>query len=211
MWRGIFQNFWFKLVAMVMALLLWFHVATDRVYEHGDKFPLEIINIPERLLLTEKLPDHVNVMIEGKGKELLKLILAEKKSLKINAQEFKRGETEFTVKPEDIPMPQGLELNVTTILPPKNLKIRLDYPMEKELQVKPNVSVLPAEGYEQLGDLHYNPKEVTITGPRSWVRNLQEIQTKERVIEDAKAPVSEQIDLVLPEGYNLSLSQTTTP
>jgi YbbR domain-containing protein len=207
MWRRIFQNFWFKLVAVVMALLLWLNVATDRVYQYTERFPLEITDIPQQLLLAEKPPDHVNVTVEGKGKELLKLILAEKKSLKIDAAEFKRGETDYTVKPEDVPIPEDLELTVTTILPPKNLKVRLDYSMEKPLPVKPEVRVIPADGYEQVGGLHYSPKEVVISGPRMWLRNLQEIQTQKQEIQDAKESVSGQLGLVLPEGYNLSLSQ----
>lgn len=203
----IFQNLWFKLVAVVMALLLWFHVATDKDYEYSDKFPLEIVGIPEPLLLAERLPDHANVTIRGKGKELLKLKIAEKDSLRIDAREFKRGDTEYLIKPEDVPLPEGLELSVTTVLPPKKLKISLDYPMEKKLQVRPQVTVLPAEGFVQTGEVHYSPKEVMISGPRMWVRNLKDIHTQEKVIEDATESISEQIDLMLPEGYNLSLSQ----
>lgn len=206
MWRIIFQNFWFKLVAIIMALFLWFHVATDRVYEHTDTFPLEIFNIPERLILAEELPEQVSVTIRGKGKELLKLLLAEKKSLKIDTQEFKKGETNYEIKPEQIPIPEGLELRVANILPPKNLKIRLDYPMEKKVKVQPNIKILPAEGFEQVGELHYNPKEVVISGPRMWVRGLKVIHTQEKVIEGAEVSISDQVDLALPEGYNLSLS-----
>jgi YbbR domain-containing protein len=207
MWRTIFQNLWFKLVAVAMALLLWFHVATDNVYEYGDKFPLELAKIPETLLLAEKLPEYVNVTIQGKGKELIKLMVTEKESLKIDAGEFKRGETDYSIKPEDVPLPEGLELRVANILPPKNLKINLDYPMEKKVQVQPRITVLPEDGFIKVGDPHYNPKEVTISGPRTWVRNISEVVTRERIIENAKEPISEQIDLVKPEGYNLVLSQ----
>ena len=190
-----------------MALLLWFHVATDKTYEYSERFPLEITNVPEQLLLAEKLPQQVNVTIRGKGKDLLKLMMAETKSVKIEAKEFTRGETDYVIRPEGIPIPEGLELRVTAVLPPKNLKVRLDYPMEKELKVQPNVTVMPAEGFEQVGDLHYNPREVSISGPRMWVRNLKVIHTEEKVIEGASEPISEQIDLILPEGYNLSLSE----
>ena len=75
MWRILFQNFWFKLVAVVMALLLWFHVATDKMYDHTDSFPLEILNVPDPLILAEELPHQVSVTIRGKGKDLLKLLL----------------------------------------------------------------------------------------------------------------------------------------
>jgi len=206
MWRILFQNFWFKLVAILMALLLWFHVATDQVYEHTDTFPLEIFNIPERLILAEKLPEQVSVTIRGKGKELLKLLLVEKKSLKIDAQKFKRGEIDYGIQPEQIPIPEGLELRETNVLPPKNLKIRLDYPMEKKVKVQPNIKIMPAEGFKQVGELHHNPEEVMISGPRMWVRSLKVIHTQKQVIENAEEPIFDQVDLVLPQGYNLTLS-----
>lgn len=206
MWRFIFQNFWFRLVAIIMALFLWFHVATDKMYEHQYSFPLEIFNISERLILAEKLPEQVTVTIRGKGKELLKLLLAEKKSLKIDAQEFNRGETTYPINPDQIPIPEGLELRVADVLSPRDIKIKLDYPMEKKVKVQPNIKILPAQEFRRVGDLHYNPQEVMISGPRMWVRGISEIHSQEKVIEDAKELVSGQFDLILPEGYNLNLS-----
>jgi YbbR domain-containing protein len=208
MWRILFQNVWFKLVAIVMALFLWFHVATDQVYDHTDSFPLEILNIPQPLLLAEELPSQVSVTIRGKGKELLKMLVAEKKSIRIDVQEFKRGETEYELTTEQIPIPEGLELRVTNILSPKSLKIKLDYPMEKTVQVQPNINILPVEGHVKVGETHYNPKEIDVSGPRMWVRGIKAIQTQEVVIENAGQPISDQVDLVMPEGYNLTLSTT---
>ena len=206
MWQIIFQSFSFKLAAVVMALLLWFHVATDKVYEHGHSFSLEILNVPERLILAEEIPHEIDVKFRGRGKELLKLLLAEKTSVTIDAQEFKRGETDYSIEPEQVPIPEGLELKVTGILPSENLKVWLDYSMEKELKVQPVIRITPADGFDKVGELHYNPQEVTISGPRMWVRDLKEISTQEMVIEDADEPVSHQVDLAIPEGYNLLLS-----
>ncbi|MGB2981235.1 MAG: hypothetical protein WBC77_08310, partial [Candidatus Zixiibacteriota bacterium] len=100
MWRIIFQSFWFKLAAIVMALLLWLHVATDKVYEHSHIFPLEILDVPEGLILAEQIPDQIDIKVRGRGKALLKLLLADKKSIKIDAQKFKRGETDYSIEPE---------------------------------------------------------------------------------------------------------------
>ena len=176
------------------------------MYEHAERFPLEVLNFPERLILAEKLPEQVDVTIRGKGKELLKLLLAEKKSVKIDVHELKRGETEYVIKPEQVPIPEGLELRVADILSPDELKIRLDYPMEKKVRVQPNIKVLPAEGFEQASELHYNPKEVVISGPGMWVRSVMVIQTQEKVFENVQEPISDQVELVSPQGYNLSLS-----
>lgn len=206
MWRFIFQNFWFKLMAILMALLLWFHVATDKVYEYTQTFPLGIINIPSNLVLAEKLPDQVEVKIRGKGKELLKLFLSERKSVNIDAKEFKNGETNYDLKPNQIPIPEGLELQVTDIRSPQELKIKLDHLLDKKVKIQPNVQILPADGFVQVGELHYTPKEVVISGPTMWVNGLEEAFTQKKVIQNADKPISDQLDLVLPPGYNLNLS-----
>jgi YbbR domain-containing protein len=206
MWRIIFQNFWFKLVALLMALLLWFHVATDKVYEYTRSFSLEISNIPAHLILAEKIPDQVKVKIRGKGKELLKLLLAERESIKIDVKELKNGETDYVIKPEQIPIPEGSGLQVTDILSPPSLKIKLDHLLEKKVKVQPHIGVLPADGFVQVGELHYGPKEVMISGPKIEVTQIEVIHTKEKVIQNAEKSVSEQLDLVMPPGYNLKVS-----
>lgn len=206
MWRIIFQNFWYKLVALIMAMLLWFHVATDHVYETTRTFPLEIINIPPQLVLAEGLPNQVEVKIRGRGKEHLKLLLAEKKSLKIDAKLFKKGETDYLIKPQQIPIPEGLELEVTGIISPQDLKIKLDDLLEKKVEVKPRITIIPAAGLVIVGELHYSPKEVTVSGPKRWVADLEEIVTVQKVMDNLGKNIKDQAELLLPPGYNLHLS-----
>ncbi len=206
MWRIIFRNFWFKLAAIFMAMLLWFHVATDHVYETTRAFPLQIINIPAHLVLADKLPDQVEVKIRGRGKEHLKLLLAERKSLDIDAKLFKTGETNYVIKPQQIPIPEGLELEVTSIILPQDLKIRLDNLVEKKVRVQPRITIRPAVGFVQAGELSFSPKEVTISGPKEWVVDLKEVFTDQKVIDNAEKKVTDQADLLPPPGYNLHLS-----
>ena len=82
MWKFILRNFGFKIVAVVMALLLWFHVATEKVYEYTKSFPVEMSNVPEGLVLAREVPKEIQVKIQGKGKELLKLLLMEKRIIR---------------------------------------------------------------------------------------------------------------------------------
>lgn len=189
-----------------MALLLWFHVATDKTYEYARSFPLEISNIPPHLVLAEKIPEEVKVKIRGRGKELLKLLLAERKSLKIDAKEFKNEETDYVIKPEQIPIPEGLELQVSDILFPRDLKIKLNQLKEKKVKVQPDIQIFTADGFVQVGELHYTPKEVVISGPKMWVNGLETVHTQKKVIENANESIKDQLDLLVPPGYNLSLS-----
>jgi YbbR domain-containing protein len=209
MWRFLFRNFWYKLAALIMALLLWFHVATDHIYETTRTFPLEIVNLPPQLVLSEKIPRQVEVDIRGRGKEHLKFLLSERRSIKIDAKLFKTGETDYVIKPQQIPIPEGLELEVTNIILPQELKIKLDNLLEKQVEVRPRITILPEKGFIQVGELHYSPKSVVVSGPKSWVTNLKEIYTSQKVLDKVTKPVSEQADLLLPPGYNLHLSSQT--
>lgn len=206
MWKFILENFGFKIVAVVMALLLWFHVATEKVYEYTKSFPLKISNIPEELVLAQKVPGDIQAKIRGKGKELLKLVLMEKKNLQIDVGDFKAGESNYDLKPDEIPIPEGLDLKVEEILSPKSIKIDLDLLMEKKVPVSSQITILPKEGYLQMGEVSLDPPEVIISGPRKFVRRIKSIQTEEKTLKEIDEPISGQISLTLPEGYNLELS-----
>jgi YbbR domain-containing protein len=206
MWKFIFENFWFKIVALVMALLLWFHVATEKVYEYTKNFPVKISNLPKGLILSEEIPQEVQVNIRGKGKELLKLLLTEKKNLQIDIKDFKAGESDYTFKPQEIPIPEGLDLKVDEIVSPKSIKINLDHSTEKKVPIHSQITILPEEGYLQVGEVSLAPLEVVISGPIKLVRGIESIETEKKVLDGVTQPISDRIGLTLPKGYNLKLS-----
>jgi YbbR domain-containing protein len=206
MWKFILKNFGFKIVAVVMALLLWFHVATEKVYEYTKSFPVKILNIPEELILSQEVPEEVQVKIQGKGKELLKLLLMEQKNLQIDIGDFRVGENNYSFKPEEIPIPVGLDLKVGEILSPQSMKIKLDRLIEKKVPIHSQITILPEEGYLLIGEVSLDSHEVVISGPRRLVRKIKSIQTEKKGLEGVTEPISDQIGLTLPEGYNLELS-----
>ncbi|MCK4494953.1 MAG: YbbR-like domain-containing protein, partial [Candidatus Aminicenantes bacterium] len=189
-----------------MALLLWFHVATEKVYEYTKSFPVKISNIPEELILSQEVPEEVQVKIQGKGKELLKLLLMEQKNLQIDIGDFRVGENNYSFKPEEIPIPQGLDLRVKEILSPQSIKINLDRLIESKVPIRSQITILPEDGYLQTGEVSLDSHEVVISGPRRLMRKIKSIQTEKKMLESVTEPISDQIALILPEGYNLELS-----
>ena len=206
MWKFILKNFGFKIVAVVMALLLWFHVATEKVYEYTKSFPVEISNTPEELVLAREIPKEIQAKIQGKGKELLKLLLMENRILQIDIGSFRAGENNYDFKPEEIPMPEGLYLRVGEILSPKSMRINLDRLMEKKVAILSQITIVPEEGYMATGEVSLQPQEVTISGPRGFVRKIKSVKTEEYLLENVSEAVSDRVGLILPEGYNLELS-----
>lgn len=202
MWRKIFENIWLKLGALFLALLLWFHVTTERSNQHDFTYPLEIVNIPDNLILYDQTPDKVKVLVEGRGKTLVRLFLSRKEKVEIDGSEFKAREIRYQIKPEQITLPSE-NLKVVEILSPKEFKIKLDYLMKKKVSVVSQVIVQPDEDFLLLGQPKLQPEEVVIEGPRRFVRLINSVVTESMVVEDVRAPVSQGVDLIWPEGFNV--------
>ena len=59
----LFENFWVKIAALVLAVLLWLHVATDKTYQMQLALPLTQVELSGDLTLTEPPPESVLVVV----------------------------------------------------------------------------------------------------------------------------------------------------
>lgn len=202
MWKRIFENIWLKLGALFLALLLWFHVITDRPHEHTFFCDLRVVNVPDNLIIYEEIPREVRFLVEGKGKTLIRLFLSQKGELIIDGTDFKAREINYQIKPEEIRLPTE-NLEVKEITSPKKFKIKLDYFRKKKVKVIPQIVINPEDDFLFFGDIKLQPEEVVLEGPRRFVRTISSVLTESRVIEGAKEPVSESVDLIPPEGFNV--------
>ncbi|MGB2697518.1 MAG: hypothetical protein WBD28_06625 [Candidatus Zixiibacteriota bacterium] len=202
MGKGFFRDIWLKLGALFLALLLWFHVITDRSYEFTLSCPLKVVNIPDNLIIYEEVPREVNFLVKGKGKTILKLFLSQREELKIDGSKFTAREINYQIKPEEISLPtENLEVQEITF--PERFNIKLDYFRKKKVKVIPRIVINPDVDFLFLGDVKIQPQEVVVEGPRRFVRTISSVLTESKVIEEVKEPVSESVDLIPPDGFNV--------
>jgi len=70
--KSLLENFWLKIVALIMGLLLWFHVATEKIYNYEVRVPISEIALDDSLTLANRPPDSITVVVAAKGKQLLR-------------------------------------------------------------------------------------------------------------------------------------------
>jgi YbbR domain-containing protein len=202
----IFSNFGLKIAALFLALLLWFHATTDKTFIYDFDLPLILSGLSSDLILASPLPPKIKVKIRGRGKQLIKYFLSEKESVVIDASQSKYRETDYTVKPEDIPLPKDLSLEVERIDSPKQIRISLDYFSEKEVPVKAQVEAVPQSGYVQVDSLELKPNKILLSGPRTLTRKIEQVDTERRILGSLSSSASGFVPLIMPEGFNLKLS-----
>jgi YbbR domain-containing protein len=200
--NGFFKDIWLKLGAIFLALLLWFHVITDRPHEHVFSCDLKVVNIPDNLIVYEEIPQEVKFSVEGRGKTLIRLFLSQKGELIIDGTDFRPRDINYRIKPEEINLPVE-NLEVKEIVSPKSFKIKLDFFRKKKVKVVPQIVINPDDEFLFFGDIKLQPEEVEVAGPRRIVQTISSVLTESKVIELAREPVSESVDLIPPEGFNV--------
>lgn len=199
------DNLWLKLGAILLACLLWLYASTDKSYDYTFSYRVELVNLSPELILSEPLPSEVKVKISGKGKELFKLLLLEKRSLKIDAQKYSKGEFTLPLKPEMIEIPERLDLSVIEIISPKVLRIDLQQLEEREVPIISQLTFFPAEGYFIKGETRFIPDRIRVRGPSESVGKTKFVLTLKKEFQNLSRSFSENIDLVPPSFYNLKI------
>jgi hypothetical protein len=99
----IFSNLGWKIVAILLALVLWFHVATEKVYEKTFPAKIQTIGLRQNLKVSDIGPASTDVSIVATGKQLIQLMLSGGATAYIDLSFISHpGQYEYTVKPTNL-------------------------------------------------------------------------------------------------------------
>lgn len=171
--RGLlFDNLGLKLVALLMALLVYLNVYTDRPATMIVSFPLQLADLPDSISLSGPVPAAVQAEIRGTGKQLIRLRLTEP-HLSVSLAGVSTGRFERAFSAADLPLTEGLE--VERMVGPRMLEIDLDRKRALRVPVAARVEGAPAVGVARSGGVSVDPARVTLTGPAKVIAKLDSI------------------------------------
>ncbi len=173
---GIFQHFWLKLLALVLGVLVWLHVATEREYDHTISLPVAGVDLGDSLTATTAIPDTLLVTVRGTGKMLLRSGWRNA-GMVIRPTSISTGRQRIVLDPSNTLFVDPLDgLVLTSVLAPVTLNLDID---------REGSSVLPvevvAEGSDDglaIGEVQMvEPAVVTVYGPSRLVERIPSITT----------------------------------
>lgn len=88
--ENLTKNIGWKIGGLVMALALWFHLATEKTYDKTFAVDIEVIGLSPDLQLRNPEPPKALVTITGTGKQLIKLSLVGDLKLVANLSSVKQ-------------------------------------------------------------------------------------------------------------------------
>lgn len=165
------KNLVYKLVAVFLAVVLWFNASDQQnVYqEQVFKVPLEIRNLPSSLVVTD-LPASVEVEVEGKWGVVDK-VNARDFSAFVGLETYKAGKNEV---PVEVTVPPGVRLvNVN----PSTIIVQLANMASVQLPVVADIRGGAAEGFRALPAV-IEPAEVIVNGPQTLLDKIRSARVK---------------------------------
>jgi YbbR domain-containing protein len=179
-----FRNIGLKVLALAIAMLLWFTMAGEHVVERIVRVPLEMQNRPERLELVGSPPDQVEVHLRGSSGLLSRLQPGDIVAI-LDLEAARPGSRLFHLRTDQVRSPFGV--TVSQVIP-QTVSLAFENGEARTVPIRADVEGEPAPGYV-LGKVTVSPSSVEVVGPSSDVHALREATTEPVTIDGATATV----------------------
>ncbi len=204
--RSLFtENLGYKLIALLLALLLWFDVSTDEVAVVEYPVPLRIAVQGSDMIVTNDIPREVEVQFSGRGRDLLSL---DKDELSID-KEVRGGENDtlqIGLDPRDVQRPADLDVTPIAVTPGQ-ITIVTDRFMEKSVLLQPIGAPQADDGF-QVVDVSVQPRTVKVRGVTAEIRPIGSLALDLSQIRGVSGTLDLKMEIAVPESLR---TVTVTP
>ena len=173
--RLLFDNLGLKLVALLLALLVYLNVYTERPATMVVSFPIQLTDLSDSLAISGPAPAAVQAELRGTGKQLIRLWLTEPR-FKISLAGIGPGRFERHVSIDDLPLMPADKLKVERLVNPERIDLRIEHKLERRVPVAARVTGVPRSGSTWAGDVVVDPAWVVVRGPHHAVAALDSVR-----------------------------------
>ena len=173
--RGwLFDNLGLKFTALLLALLVYLNVYTDRPTTMLVSFPIEYTELDDSLSLSGPAPSVVQAELKGTGKQLIFMRVKEPR-VKLSLAGARRGRLDRALAPSDLPLPSEGGITVENLVGPRVVTLDIDRKVHRDIRVVPRVNGQPAPGFHWDGVALVDPPRVRVRGPEQVLLGLDSL------------------------------------
>lgn len=169
--RYIQHNLGLKILAVIIAVILWAAVTRDPMAEIAINVPIEFHNVPENLEISSEVIPQAQIRVSGHARVLRDLAQTDIHPV-IDLTGVTPGEKTFDLT-RQLHLPRGVELDQVV---PTQLRLSFDRSMQREVEIRPRVTGTFASGYRIL-EAKVEPERMQIIGPEHRVKLIENAVT----------------------------------
>lgn len=193
-----------KIVSVLLAVILWYFVGGEDKIDKIVMVPIEIINLPRDLVISNQFKKEIEVTVSGPRSLILDMA-----NKSVTRQVDLSSATPGTMVIENdgahIPVPRNVEVQRVQ---PSSIILSLDKLIQKQFPVNAKtVGSVPA-GYS-LVDLKIDPDVISITGPQTILSQVDDLETRPINLDGLKESAQLQIPLALEPAIVELIGETS--
>ena len=179
-----------KIAAAVIAVVLWLVVSSKGQTEMSLSVPVEYINIPHGLEITERSEMNATLVIRG-HESMLKNIRQGDVKIVLDMSKAKKGEFMYTIRKDDVRIPRNFSV---VLIDPAYVKLVFDETAVKKVAIRPVIIGSPEPGY-YVKSVEVKPDSTSIEGAASEVRRVNHLRTEPVDITDLTENLMDQVQI----------------
>ena len=176
-----------KILALFIAIFLWFQQSLIRDYSQEINIPIEIVNIPNNYIVFSKTANSLSFEIKARGFDLLLMKFMKKITYKIDAEKFNYWKNTIPVSSKYLSIPTNIKLNKIKYTDKyQKINIVLDKLIRDKKNIIPTFTDKNAGDFFKDKNIKLIPSLVTVIGPKSIVKQITGIPTHKISVSDLK-------------------------
>ncbi len=168
----ITNNFTYKMLAVLIAVFLWFFAHSEKTSEVTLKIPILINNMPADEVIINDIPGYIEVTLSGPSSSVFNYANS-KPVYRINLIKTDVGNYIFNISPAEFNLPSGIKIDT---IYPNSINISLDRIVSRTVDVGVSIVGNPPDHHELKGIIT-EPDKVTVIGPSTIISNISVIMT----------------------------------
>ena len=190
----LLKNLGLKAIALLLAGLLWFQVASQQIVTRTiTRMPVDIINRPPQLEISNDYPTTVDMEVQGRRNLAVD---SQSMSVVIDLKDARPEQKVVALTEANIPSrPPGMEIRRFS---PPNISLNIERKESRLVTVETRLDGEPAENYQVLG-IRVHPSSVWIEGPASAVGKVLSAVTAPVDITGQNQDFTRKVDIFLEE------------
>ena len=193
----IFQNFWWKLLALAIAVVVWGLVATEPELSTIETVRLQYRNLPEDVEMASPPTETVSLELRGPAGELRGLGDSRSPAVVLDMSNVTKGQRTFTIGDGNVRLAPGVHL-VRSM--PAEVRFDFDRRLVRRIPIKVRFSGEGQNGYS-VARYAVSPEELAIVGPASHVVRVNAAVTDPLDVSSAVGTVAYHGNAFVEDSY----------
>ncbi len=187
------ENITLKLFSLILAFLLWMQIAGQQPVQRTVTVPLEFINMPAELVITNDYPKEINVLISKPASVQMD---ERRLAAVVDLRGFAPGAEVVPLTDSSIRnLPSGVKIES---IEQRRIRLQLERTMTKLVKVDPEIIGEPAVGF-QISQIRTVPEEIRISGPESRIERIAAAETASIEVSGRQVSFSQNVYLDLED------------